>query len=40
VGVRRKERHLALRVATIGAMGVGFNEFSGRKAIRRFGGRS
>jgi hypothetical protein len=39
VGVPGKESHLSLRVATIGAMGVGLDEFSDGKAIRGFCGR-
>jgi hypothetical protein len=30
---------LTVRIATIGAMRVGLNEFSDRETIRRFGGR-
>jgi hypothetical protein len=39
MGVGRKESHLAFRISTIGAMRVGFNKFSDRETIRRFGGR-
>jgi hypothetical protein len=39
MGVRREESHLAFRVATIGAMRVGFNEFSNLETICRFSGR-
>jgi hypothetical protein len=34
VSVGGKERHLAVRVATIGAMRVGLNEFPDRETIR------
>jgi hypothetical protein len=37
--VRREESHLAFRVATIGAVRVGFDELSNREAIRGLGGR-
>src|SRR4029077_20818005 len=36
VRVCRKKRHLALRIATIRAVCVGFHEFSYRETIRRF----
>ena len=39
VGVCCKESHLTLRIATIGAMGVGLDEFPNREAIRGFVGR-
>jgi hypothetical protein len=34
-----KERHLAFRIATIGAMRVGLNEFMDRETVRTFAGR-
>jgi hypothetical protein len=40
MGVCCKERHLAFRIATVGAVGVGLDEFPDGKAIRRFGGRN
>ena len=39
VGVGGKERHLAFRIASIGAARVGFDEFANREAIRSFLGR-
>ena len=39
VCVRRKERHLAFRVAAIGAVCVRFDEFANREAVRGFSGR-
>ena len=39
MSVRREESHLTFRIATIGAVRAGFNEFSDRETIRRFGGR-
>jgi hypothetical protein len=39
VGVGGKERHPASRIATIGAMRVGLNEFPNRETIRRLAGR-
>jgi hypothetical protein len=38
VGVFSKERHLTLRIATIGAVCVGLDELSDGKAIRGFFG--
>src|ERR1700730_11907053 len=37
VGVRGKERHLAFRIAAIGAMRVGLDELPDREAIGGFG---
>ena len=39
VRIWSKERHLASRIATIGAVRIGFNEFSDRETICRFVGR-
>ena len=39
VRVRCEERHLAFRIAPIGAVRVGLDEFSDREAIRGFAGR-
>src|SRR6266852_2097989 len=39
VRIWSKERHLAFRIATIGAMRVGLNEFSDRETICGFAGR-
>ena len=39
MSVRREESHLTFRIATIGAVRAGFNEFSDRETIRRFGPR-
>ena len=39
VCVRGKKRHLAFRIATIGAMGVGLDELPDRQTIRGFAGR-
>jgi hypothetical protein len=33
-----KQRHLADRIATIGAMRIGLDEFADREAVRRFRG--
>ncbi len=38
-GVFRKESHLTLRIAAIGAVCVGFDEFADSEAIRGFVGR-
>src|SRR5580704_525160 len=38
VRVRRKERHLTFRIATVGAMGVSLDEFSNRQPVRGFTG--
>jgi hypothetical protein len=38
MGVCREERHLAFRIAAIGAVCVGLDEFPDRETIRRFGG--
>jgi hypothetical protein len=34
VRIRGKERHLAFRIATIGTVGIGLDEFSDGEAIR------
>src|ERR1700740_110324 len=39
MGVRGEESHLTLRVATIGAVRVGLDEFADREAIGGFRGR-
>src|SRR6266550_3636098 len=39
VRIWSKERHLAFRIAAIGAMRVGLNEFSDRETICGFAGR-
>jgi hypothetical protein len=36
VGIPGEERHLALRIAAIGAVRIGFDEFANGKTIRRF----
>jgi hypothetical protein len=36
VGVRGKECHLTFRIATIGAVRIGFDEFTDSEAIRSF----
>jgi hypothetical protein len=38
VGVCGKERHLAFRIATIGAVGIGLDEFADCEPIRSFFG--
>lgn len=40
VGVARKQRHLPLRVATIGTMGIPIDEFANRQSISGFSGRT
>ena len=37
--VRCEERHLTFRIATIGAVSVGFDELPDREAVRCFAGR-
>ena len=39
VRIWTKERHLAFRIATIGAMRVGLDELSNSEAVRRLAGR-
>ena len=34
VGIGGEERHLTLRIATVGAVRVGLNEFANRESIR------